>query len=43
MYQYLIDQGKKIDIHDIKLSNIVPLGTPAEILKFDKNFSQNNK
>ncbi|MDR2369392.1 MAG: hypothetical protein LBD63_02080 [Mycoplasmataceae bacterium] len=43
MYQYLININKKIGVHNIKMSDIVSLGTPKEVLKFDKYFAKNNR
>jgi hypothetical protein len=42
MYQYLINDGKKIGIFNIKMKYIMNLGTPKEILKLDKNFKEKN-
>jgi hypothetical protein len=38
----MINQGNKIGIKNIKMNNIVSLGTPKEVSKFDKNFVKNN-
>lgn len=43
IYSYLINDGKKIIMKDIPFTKFVPLGTPSEILNFDKNFVMENK
>ena len=43
MYQYLINDGKKITIFNMKLKDIMPMGTPEEIKKIDSNWRVKNK
>lgn len=42
IYKYLIEEGKEIILKDIPFDNFIPLGTPNEILEFDKDFLEEN-
>lgn len=42
IYKYLIEEGKEIILKDIPFDDFIPLGTPNEILEFDKDFLEEN-
>jgi dTDP-glucose pyrophosphorylase len=42
MYQYLINRDKKVNILCMNKSDIISLGTPDEVIKFDKNYLSHN-
>lgn len=43
MYQYLINENKKIKIYEISTNDFVCLGTPKEIDEFDINWLEKNR
>ena len=42
LYQYMINDGKKIYVPHIDVTNLICLGTPKEIESFDKNWLKAN-
>jgi len=42
MYQWLIDEGKKVRAYVVRKEDVIALGTPAEVEAFDKDWLSKN-